>query len=104
MTASPTGLLAARDCASQQVRIGHGGHDVHHLTAGLDRQPIFGSPAGPAADRNTVLDGARSVIDRELSASLYEGSDVARGRSTLVVILSRLSCLVASHHCFCAPC
>lgn len=44
MTTSPTRLLAERDCASQQVRIGHGGHDVHPLTAGLDRQAIFADP------------------------------------------------------------
>jgi hypothetical protein len=71
---------------------------------GLTANRFLAHRAGPAVDRNIVLDGARSVIDRELSAPSHEGSDVARGRSTLVVILSRLSCLVASHHCFCAPC
>jgi hypothetical protein len=104
MTTSPTRLLAERDCASQQVRIGHGGHDVHPLTAGLDRQAIFADP--PVLPRIGIqcLMACVSSSVANLSASSQEGSDVARGRSTLVVILSRLSCLVASHHCFRAPC
>jgi hypothetical protein len=92
MSASPTGLLASPDCGSQRERRDGGSHDLHPFTAGRCSQAIFGS------------DGSRCIIDCELSASSHEASEVARGRSTLVVILSRLSCLVASHHCFCVPC
>jgi len=102
MTASSTGLLTPPDCGSQRERRDSGSHDLHPFTARLDPPPIL-ALTGLAAGRNTVLDGLRSVIDRKLSASSHEGSDVARGRSTLVVILSRLSCSVACHHCFRAP-